>query len=532
MEGESPRESASPPPVSLASFLSWAAELRITDFTTNSTVASSTSSCLGHSLTVADFPDSGGRGLAAARDLRTGELVLTVPKASLMTRDSLMEKDPKFASAVSRHPSLSSSQILAIGLLVEVGKGKRSYWYPYLLQLPRQYDILAGFGPFESKALQAEEAVWTAQKAASMAELHWRGATRLMEELTIKPRLRTFKAWLWAEATISSRTLHIPWDDAGCLCPVGDFFNYAAPGVDMYGLEGLQSCQNASSWQVNSLENKDHAEPFLLDARPYEAFSGRLTDGGYEENIAAYCFYAKKNYKKGDQVLLSYGTYTNLELLEHYGFLLDKNPNDKVFIPLGPDMSASDRWPADSCFIHHDGRPSFSMLCALRLWATPVNQRKNLARLVFSGSQLSPRNESTVMSCIASKCKSMLGNLPSRVDDDIVLLQAISDAQDLTSLLEVGKQLHPAVALELTDFLKSNCVLDEDIKGNWELRETVKRSLDIWRLAVQWRIGYKKILVDCISFCSQIVHRLSPSNTTVNNVEACSSCFGFSQNVT
>jgi len=37
-------------------------------------------------------------------------------------------------------------------------------------------------------------------------------------------------------------------------------------------------------------------------------------------------------------VLLCYGTYTNLELLEHYGFLLNENSNDKVFIPLEPEI--------------------------------------------------------------------------------------------------------------------------------------------------------------------------------------------------
>ncbi|KAL5811923.1 hypothetical protein ACOSQ3_026873 [Xanthoceras sorbifolium] len=33
-----------------------------------------------------------------------------------------------------------------------------------------------------------------------------------------------------SSAQVSSRTMHIAWDDAGCLCPGGDLFNYAAPG--------------------------------------------------------------------------------------------------------------------------------------------------------------------------------------------------------------------------------------------------------------------------------------------------------------
>ena len=45
-------------------------------------------------------------------------------------------------------------QILTIALLNEVNKGKSSWWYPYLKQLPRSYDTLAGFGQFEIQALQ------------------------------------------------------------------------------------------------------------------------------------------------------------------------------------------------------------------------------------------------------------------------------------------------------------------------------------------------------------------------------------------
>lgn len=84
---------------------------------------------------------------------------------------------------------------------------------------------------------------------------------------------------------ISSRTLYIPWDDAGCLCPVGDLFNYAAPDD--------KPCAEDSHFE--SSEVKEASELADPDTQ-------RLTDGGYEENSASYCFYAKRNYKKGEQV--------------------------------------------------------------------------------------------------------------------------------------------------------------------------------------------------------------------------------------
>lgn len=98
--------------------------------------------------------------------------------------------------------------------------------------------------------------------------------------------------------------MHIPWDDAGCLCPVGDFYNYAAPGEEPCGWEDLKGSRNESSLQDSSFWNKDATSN--SDAEQDDVLSQRLTDGGYKEDLAAYCFYARKNYKKGEQVLLTF----------------------------------------------------------------------------------------------------------------------------------------------------------------------------------------------------------------------------------
>ena len=151
-------------------FLKWATELGISDFTTNPTTVPSRLQiphcCVGHSLCVSHFPHAGGyfhfhspffssfdsrkstkkkkklndvnffflfflfpwsgfllflcliysRGLAAARDLSQGELILTVPKSALMTSQSLL-KDEKLSVAVKRHTSLSSPQVFHNKLL-------------------------------------------------------------------------------------------------------------------------------------------------------------------------------------------------------------------------------------------------------------------------------------------------------------------------------------------------------------------------------------------------------------------------------
>ncbi|KAF8759233.1 hypothetical protein HU200_010263 [Digitaria exilis] len=461
--------------------LRWAAELGVSDSPLPSSPSaaaapssSSPSSCIGRSLVVADFPDAGGRGLAAARDLRRGELVLRVPRAALFTSDRVMTDDLRIAACIGVHrPHLTSVQILIVCLLAEVGKGRNSIWYPYLSQLPSYYTILATFNDFEVEALQVDDAIWVAQKANSSIKSDWEDATPLMKELEFKPKLLMFKSWLWAFATVSSRTLHIAWDEAGCLCPVGDLFNYAAP-------------------DDTSFEEEDIAEV------------ERLTDGGYEDSNA-YCLYARKKYKKGDQVLLGYGTYTNLELLEHYGFLLNDNPNEKTFIQLDVDICSIGTWPIDSLFIHPNGHPSFALLCALRLWSTPTHRRKAVSHQIYSGSMLSTENEMEIMKWLISKCKRTLQQLPTTVEYDESLLLFLHKIQNSTNCRTDLKQ--SGFDQDFAVFLRFHR-LELDCSDNSILPLHILRSLERWELAVQWRCNYKKTLKKCISYSESLAHDL------------------------
>ncbi|XP_066399956.1 protein SET DOMAIN GROUP 40-like isoform X2 [Miscanthus floridulus] len=436
----------------MEALLKWAAELGVSDSPSPSppplssspsgtTSSSSPSSCLGRSLVVADFPDAGGRGLAAARDLRRGELVLRAPRAALLTSDRITADDPRIAACVNAHrPRLSSVQILIVCLLAEVGKGRNSVRYPYLSQLPSYYTILATFNDFEVETLQ-----------------------------------------------VSSRTLHIAWDEAGCLCPVGDLFNYAVPDDDTL-LEEEDTAELTNCQQKNELNNS----------------SERLTDGGYEDSNA-YCLYARKQYKKGEQVLLGYGTYTNLELLEHYGFLLGENPNEETFIELDLDICSVGTWPKDSMYIHRNGHPSFALLCALRLWSTPANRRKAVSHQIYSGSILSTENEMGILKWLIRKCEGTLQQLPTTVEFDESLLVFLRTIQNSSNCRTDVKR--SGFEQEFAVFLRVHQV-ELDCSGNNQLPARLLRSLERWELAVQWRCNYKKILKKCVSYCESLVLEL------------------------
>ena len=197
----------------------------------------------------------------------------------------------------------------------------------------------------------------------------------------------------------------------------------------------------------------------------------------------------------------------NLELLEHYGFLLDENPNDKAFIPLEPEVYACSSLPKDSLYIHQNGKLSFALLSALRLWATPPSQRRSVGHLVYSGTQVSAENEIFVMEWIAKSCCAVLGNLPTSVEEDSLLLCAIAKMQDPNVPMEAGNALS-SCGVEFSAFLEAHDLKIEDRNAGLILSEKARRWMERWRLAVQWRLRHKRTLVDCISHCNEIISSL------------------------
>lgn len=328
--------------------------------------------------------------------------------------------------------------------------------------------------------------------------------TLLLHELKLKPQFLALKAWLWASGSISSRTMHIPWDEAGCLCPVGDFFNYAAPGEETSNSED-QAAGKAFYLQEDS----------TLKSETQLASAHRLIDAGYEEDVSSYCFYARRNYCKGDQVLLSYGTYTNLELLQHYGFFLTENPNEKAFIPLGPDMYSLCSWENESLYIHPDGKPSFALLSTLRFWAVPKTSHRSVVHLVYSGNRLSTENEVVAMRWLANKCRTTLDILRTTAEEDSNLLAILNEFQDVHKLMEI-KEMPPPLASELCAFIESKNMVSE---GNFALSSVARRSIERWKLAILWRYLYKKILCNCIIHCTEVIsHIVSQSESIQGNL--------------
>ncbi len=77
---------------------------------------------------------------------------------------------------------------------------------------------------------------------------------------------------------------------------------------------------------------------------------------------------------------------------EHYGFLLEDNPHDTVFLPPALFPTAK-HMPYKHCFLHASGVPSWELMKALRLSSQHPKTRKATAHLAAAGQPCSTEGE-------------------------------------------------------------------------------------------------------------------------------------------
>eukprot|EP00850_Spirogloea_muscicola_P009122 SM000050S17047 [mRNA] locus=s50:660021:663165:+ [translate_table: standard] len=384
---------------------------------------------------------------------------------------------------------LSVRQVLVVHLLHELSKGRTSAWAPYLATLPRAHTTLCTFSPADAAALQVPWAVDTAAAAAAGAQRDWLAAQPVLRDaIGARQGARkylTLGAWLWAASTVLSRTLYVLWDEAGALCPVGDLFNYEPPGVLGGGCP--PAVAKGGQWPGTEQAAVEGGDGVAEDSGDDEGWglqlSERLTDGAFEPAVDAYCFYARRDYSEGEQVLICYGQYTNLELLEHYGFLLPDNPNDHILLSLAA-LEVDSPPPPPLLPLLTTGRPSFSLLAAMRSLVAQSTCGGNSRplpsyHLAAAGLRISREGDTKVYTWLRSTCAELLSNIATTAIEDELLLQQLAHKR-LTvsnSASSSGKSCH---------------------LGDLRLE-----------LAVRWRLAYKQLLSRAICHCNKRLVTLS-----------------------
>ena len=243
----------------------------------------------------------GGRGLVSARDLATGESVVSIPADALLSV-AAARRDPLLSPLLHLvdEGAWTEHVVVILLLLHERRKGPRSRWATWLDALPGTWNNLCSWTDEEASLLSGTAAYWRAH--ASKEELK-----QIREDLL--PKLRaaagtdgahsavmgdkafpeesfSFEQWLWARSVIETRALCLPSDlldmKAGCLV--------LAPGIDF----------------------ANHSEAAELQLH-------------VDAERRTFCLRTVCTVACGHQLHLSYGSLDAEELLEHHG-IADVHP--------------------------------------------------------------------------------------------------------------------------------------------------------------------------------------------------------------
>ena len=452
----------------------------------------------------------GWRGVVATGDIAADDVILRVPGELLMSARSAA-RDPDLVAAFENvpPPGLTPADRLCCHLLREAARGVASPWHLYVAQLPRAYNILACWSDAERAELQVPHAVDAAARAAEEVRAARRRAAPALDALALPRAFRSERAWAWAHATVSSRTVFVPFDPAGALCPVGDLFNYAPPPP-----------AHAPTFLGTPLEGGDEEETARVpDGGDDDASREPAGDGAWDEASGEYRFHARRAYRAGDQIMLCYGRYTNLELLEHYGFLLPPvpgNPNDVAEFPLIPAR----RDPGDGDGVVStprvralpNGRLEWGDLRDVRVrgWeATRGAPRRETREAASRGHALGAAAEEAAFAALVDAAAAELLGLPTTAREDTAKMQralvrrSSDDGRSGESSREEHDERRMGAATEEIDrcldpdgapseWTEEEGRDAEEAAARWHERRRIRTGTRRWRCAGDWRTNARR----------------------------------------
>lgn len=255
--------------------------------------------------------ESTGRGISSIKRVCSKDILITVPFKLLITYSTVTSSE-EFMKLFKLQAKLRIHDLLASFLVLENHKRDQSFWKYYLKSLPSVVPNLPWLLSYEEIQYFPEELRKKCEKCRSNFEDSWK---RLQESL------------------LTSRN---------CLCcekKVEEIFNLESYtwGYIMVNTRGVF---------VDPELTKTFSKSDIIDDEPQIAMIPLLdmfNHSDVAENQIEFqetpqgLFYqlsTLNNYKKNDQIFISYGRHDNTTLFSEYGFYLPKNSNDKIkFLP-------------------------------------------------------------------------------------------------------------------------------------------------------------------------------------------------------
>jgi hypothetical protein len=164
------------------------------------------------------------------------------------------------------------------------------------------------------------------------------------------------------------------------------------------------------------------------------------------------------------------------------GAATDSRAGD-VSISLG---SASDGdWQeepgAAACYLHASGAPSWDLLRALRLGCATSAERRSSSYLALQDQAISPGSERGAFEGLKAACEAVLAALPTTLQQDEQQQQQLAQQQQQQQQQAAGQQ---------------------DAGGSSQ------QAAERLAVALEWRLGYKRILQRGIALCDAVLATL------------------------
>jgi hypothetical protein len=331
-------------------------------------------------------------------------------------------------------------------------------------------------------------------------------------------------------------------DRAGCLTPFGDLLNHAAPRGAPWAPDPLEEiagiiaaepeAESEAGADTNQKGEEANEEPEVAG------------DGAFDAERGAYVLRTRRALGAGEEALLSYGRHTNLELLALYGFLLPPgatNPDDRAPLPRrhvraavagGGDegdgggaccSSSSDddeegvevgssRDPlashggGGSWYVQAaDGRPSWALFEELKgraAAAAAAGAAAGAGAPPPSSSSSPPaalllRQALTVERWLRAACLATLRELPTTAEEDEAWLAARRSAEE-----EEGQEERASGEDGDAGSRKKKDAEDDENSD-----DDAQHAAECLRLAVEWRLQYKRALLRCVARCDRALER-------------------------
>lgn len=310
---------------------------------------------------------------------------------------------------------------LAIELLRRRSAGTRDEFAEYINSMPTDYNLLQSWSEEEIDALQDAQAKALAlRRREQIRRAYARNKDRLVDLLGEGGA--SFSDYEWARATVSSRAVSVPFHAAGALCPMGDMFNYAPPDapelIEVVGapMHGTRDClDDCLETRVASRLNED--------ARPVPGY------GVYDDVAKTFAFKTarqpegRRGVREDEEIYVCYGEYSNLQLLDFYGFTLapDENPQDSYTL----DVNGSPLQVFVGGFSWTD-LANLRVLIAIQCASTTkakINE-KAIRDIARRGGALGAEAELRTFSAVRDAAAETLLSFPTTAQSDVEALNA------------------------------------------------------------------------------------------------------------